>query len=172
MNEDILKGKLLEIKGRVKEKWGKLTDNDLLEIEGKGEKLLGLLQKKYGYIREKAVLEYKDSVELLSIVSDIREIMTKKGDFLPFASIARYMQPLLAKKQERQITGKEEKHGYDTDHYFDSRLSRRTTHLASQQELGILSQRWNWIGSSDFNHPGADGADLRGKRVQKQQQQQ
>jgi hypothetical protein len=98
--------------------------------------------------------------------------MTKKEDFLPFASIARYMQPLLAKKQQSQITGKEEKHGYDTDHYFDSRLSRRTTHLASQQELGILSQRWNWIGTSNFNHPGADGADLRGKRVQKQQQQQ
>jgi len=43
---------------------------------------------------------------------------------------------LLAKKRESQTTGKEKKHGYDTDHYFDSRLSRRTTHLASQQELG------------------------------------
>ena len=172
MNEDILKGKWLEIKGMVKEKWGKLTDNNLLEIEGKGGKLLGLLQKKYGYLRDKAELEYKDSVELLTIVSDVREIMTKKGDFLPFASIARYMQPLLAKKQESQITGKEKKQGYDTDRYFDSRLRRRTTHLASQQELGILSQRWNWIGSSNFNYPGADGADLRGERVQKQQQQQ
>ena len=172
MNEDILKGKWQEIKGRIKEKWGKLTDNDLYAIEGKGEKLLGLLQKKYGYLRDKTELEYKDSAELLSIVSNIREIIAKKKDFMPFASIARYMQPLLAKKQESQIIGKEEKHGYDTDRYFDSRLSRRTTHLASQQELGILSQRWNWIGTSDFNHPGADGADLRGKRVQKQQQQQ
>jgi len=172
MNEDILKGKWLEIKGMVKEKWGKLTDNNLREIEGKGGKLLGLLQKKYGYLRDKAELEYKDSVELLTIVSDVREIMTKKGDFLPFASIARYMQPLLAKKQESQITGKEKKQGYDTDHYFDSRLSRRTFQPVSQQELGILSQRWTWIGSSNFDHPGADGADLRGERVQKQQQQQ
>ena len=160
MNEDILKGKWLEIKGMVKEKWGKLTDNNLLEIEGKGGKLLGLLQKKYGYLRDKTELEYKDSVELLTIVSDVREIMTKKGDFLPFASIARYMQPLLAKKQESQITGKEKKQGYDTDRYFDSRLRRRTFQPVSQQELGILSQRWNWIGSSNFNHPGADGADL------------
>ena len=31
MNKDILRGKWLEIKGKVKEKWGKLTDNDLLE---------------------------------------------------------------------------------------------------------------------------------------------
>ena len=167
MNEDILKGKWLEIKGMVKEKWGKLTDNNLREIEGKGGKLLGLLQKKYGYLRDKTELEYKDSVELLTIVSDVREIMTKKGDFLPFASIARYMQPLLAKKQESQITGKEKKQGYDTDHYFDSRLSRRTFQPVSQQELGILSQRWTWIGSSNFDHPGADGADLRGERVQK-----
>ena len=78
MNEDILKGKWLEIKGRVKEKWGRLTDNDLFEIEGKGEKLLGFLRKKYGYIRDKAELEYKDGVELAEIVSSIREIMTRE----------------------------------------------------------------------------------------------
>jgi uncharacterized protein YjbJ (UPF0337 family) len=132
MNEDILKGKWQEIKGRVKEKWGKLTDNDLGEIEGKGEKLLGILRKKYGYIRDKAEPEYKDSVELAEIVSSIREIMTKKKDFMPFAFIARYWQPLLAKKQDSQITGKEEKHGYYTDRYFDTRPRRRNSHLASQ----------------------------------------
>ena len=133
---------------------------------------MGLLQKKYGYLRDKTELEYKDSAELLCIVSNIREIMTKKKDFTPFAFIARYMQPLLAKKQENQITGKEEKQRYVTDRYFDSRLRRRTFQPVSQQELGILSQRWTWIGSSNFNYPGADGADLRGERVQKQQQQQ
>ena len=132
MNEDILKGKWLEIKGKVQERWGKLTDNDLGEIEGKGEKLLGLLRKKYGYIRDKAELEYKDSVELLEILSSVREIMTKKKDFMPFVFIARYGQPLFGKKQESQITGKDEKHGHDTDRYFDTRLSRRNTHLASQ----------------------------------------
>ncbi len=105
MNEAILKGKWLEIKGRVKEKWGKLADNDLGEIKGKGEKLLGLLQKKYGYIRDKAELEYKDSVELAEIVSRIREVMTQKKGIMAIAFIARYGQPLFA---------------------------RRTTHLASQ----------------------------------------
>jgi uncharacterized protein YjbJ (UPF0337 family) len=135
MNEDILKGTWLEIRGRVKEKWGKLTDNDLSEIEGKGEKLLGLLQKKYGCIRDKAEPEYKDSVELAEIVSSvssIRKIMTRKKDIMTITFIARYGQPLLAKKQESQITGREEKHRYDTDRYFDSRLSRRNTHLAPQ----------------------------------------
>jgi uncharacterized protein YjbJ (UPF0337 family) len=172
MNEDILKGKWQEIKGRIKEKWGKLTNNDLREIEGKGEKLLGLLQKKYGYIRDKAELGYKDSTELAEIVSSIGDIMTKNKDFMPLAFIGRYGRPLLAKKQQSQTTGKEEKHGDDTDRYFDSRLGRRTTNLASQQELGILSQRRNWIGTSDFNYPGAHWADLKGNRVQKQQTQQ
>ena len=135
MNKDILKGKWLEIKGRFKEKWGKLTDNDLGEIEGKSEKLLGFLQKKQGYIREKAereYLEYKDSAELAEIVSSIREIMTAKTDAMAIAFIARYGQPLLAKNQEIQITRKGEKHGHDTDRYSYSRLSRRTAYLASQ----------------------------------------
>jgi len=59
MNEDILKGKWKEIKGSVKEQWGNLTDNDLTEIEGKQEKLVGLLQSKYGYSKDKAEEEYK-----------------------------------------------------------------------------------------------------------------
>jgi hypothetical protein len=53
-------------------------------------------------------------------------------DILPFVFIARYGRPLLTKKQNCQITGREEKYGYDTDRYFDTRSRRRTAHLASQ----------------------------------------
>jgi len=59
MNEDILKGQWKEFKGSAKEQWGNLTDDDLATIEGKQEKLVGLLQKKYGYSKEKAEQEYK-----------------------------------------------------------------------------------------------------------------
>jgi len=59
MNEDILKGKWKEINGEVKRKWGKLTDDDLAQVEGKAEELEGLLQKRYGYAKEKAAEEYK-----------------------------------------------------------------------------------------------------------------
>lgn len=59
MNEDILKGKWKEIRGAVKQKWGKLTDDDLTQVKGAKDKLLGLLQKRYGYAREKAEQEYK-----------------------------------------------------------------------------------------------------------------
>ena len=61
MNEDVLKGKWKEIKGGVKEKWGKLTDDDLTRWKDI-EKLLGLLQQKYGYAKDKAEQEYKDFI--------------------------------------------------------------------------------------------------------------
>lgn len=62
MNEDILKGKWKEIKGSVKAKWGNLTDDDLTAVEGMQEKLLGLLQTKYGYTKDKAEEEYKEFI--------------------------------------------------------------------------------------------------------------
>ncbi len=60
LNDDILKGKWNEIKGEVKAKWGKLTDDDLTEIAGNQEKLMGILQKRYGYAKEDVEREYRD----------------------------------------------------------------------------------------------------------------
>jgi uncharacterized protein YjbJ (UPF0337 family) len=59
MNEDVMKGKWKEIKGEVKRQWGKLTDDDITEAEGNEEKMVGLLQKKYGYAKDKAEEEYR-----------------------------------------------------------------------------------------------------------------
>ena len=58
MNSDVLKGKWKEMKGKVKEQWGKLTDDDLDKIEGRSDQMIGLLQQRYGYAREKAEEEY------------------------------------------------------------------------------------------------------------------
>jgi hypothetical protein len=69
---------------------------------------------------------------LAVIVGRIREIMKKKNDIRVFAFIARYGRPLLAKNQESQIAEKEVRYGDYTDRYSYFRLSRRTTHLASQ----------------------------------------
>ena len=63
MKEDVLKGKWMEIKGGIKEKWGKLTDDDLTVVEGKKDKLLGLLQKRYGYTKDKAEREYNKFID-------------------------------------------------------------------------------------------------------------
>jgi len=66
MNKDVIQGKWREMKGKVKEQWGKLTDDDLDKIEGKAEQLLGLLQQRYGYARDKAEEEYKRFMEKYS----------------------------------------------------------------------------------------------------------
>lgn len=63
MKKDVLKGKWKEMKGAIKEKWGKLTEDDLTEMEGKEEKLSGLLQKRYGYTEDKAKKEYNDFID-------------------------------------------------------------------------------------------------------------
>lgn len=57
MNWDQIAGSWKQIKGRAREKWGELTDDDLDRIEGKREQLVGLLERKYGYAKEKAEKE-------------------------------------------------------------------------------------------------------------------
>jgi len=62
MNEDILKGKWRQIKGEVKSRWGKLTDDDMDRVEGDAEKLIGKVQERYGYQRDEAQREVDDFV--------------------------------------------------------------------------------------------------------------
>ena len=54
MNKDQIKGTWKEAKGKLKEQWGKLTDDDLMEIEGNQDQLIGRLQQRYGVAREEA----------------------------------------------------------------------------------------------------------------------
>src|SRR5437763_1877620 len=49
-----IKGSWNQTKGAVKEQWGKLTDDDLLEIEGRRDQLVGKIQTRYGITREQA----------------------------------------------------------------------------------------------------------------------
>lgn len=60
MNKEMMRGNWNELKGKIKEEWGRLTDDDLTEINGKREQLLGKLQKKYGYAKERAEQELKN----------------------------------------------------------------------------------------------------------------
>lgn len=65
MNEDILQGTWKQIRGKVQEQWGELTDDDLDKIQGKSDQMVGLLQKKYGYTREEAESQYNDFVSAM-----------------------------------------------------------------------------------------------------------
>lgn len=52
-----MKGKWNEYKGKAKQKWGKLTDDDLDRVEGKRDELLGLIQQHYGKAKDEAERE-------------------------------------------------------------------------------------------------------------------
>jgi uncharacterized protein YjbJ (UPF0337 family) len=54
MNSDQLQGKWKQVKGSVKERWGKLTDDDIDVINGKHDQLVGKIQEKYGIARDAA----------------------------------------------------------------------------------------------------------------------
>jgi uncharacterized protein YjbJ (UPF0337 family) len=57
MNSDQIQGNWKQLTGKVKERWGKLTDNDLTVIGGKAEQLVGLIQERYGIKKEEAQKE-------------------------------------------------------------------------------------------------------------------
>lgn len=54
MNWDTVKGKWKQATGSAKTQWGKLTDDDLMQIEGNRDKLIGKVQEKYGLAKEEA----------------------------------------------------------------------------------------------------------------------
>ncbi len=57
MNSDTMAGNWKQLMGKIKEKWGKFTDDDMTIIEGKKEQLVGKLQERYGYTKEQAQKE-------------------------------------------------------------------------------------------------------------------
>ncbi|MFU8797632.1 MAG: CsbD family protein [Gammaproteobacteria bacterium] len=52
--KDIVQGSWDEIKGKIKKQWGKLTDDEILKMEGRYDELSGCLQRHYGYKESQA----------------------------------------------------------------------------------------------------------------------
>lgn len=66
MNKDILEGNWEELKGKIKQQWGKLTDDDLTQLKGNQQELSGKLQKHYGYTKEESedvIKRFKDKLQ-------------------------------------------------------------------------------------------------------------
>lgn len=58
MTQDMLRGAWKQMRGNVKKQWGKLTDDDLMQIDGNKDILIGKLQERYGYSRAQAEKDY------------------------------------------------------------------------------------------------------------------
>ena len=57
MNSDQFEGKWKQLKGSVKQRWGRLTDDDITALSGKKDELIGKIQERYGISREQAERE-------------------------------------------------------------------------------------------------------------------
>jgi uncharacterized protein YjbJ (UPF0337 family) len=60
MNWDTVQGQWKQLAGKVREKWGKLTDDDLTTIGGKKDQLVGKIQERYGLARDQAEKEVEE----------------------------------------------------------------------------------------------------------------
>ena len=60
MNTDIIAGRWKEMKGKAKEQWGKITDDDLDRIAGQREQLAGKIQEYYGIGKDEAERQLND----------------------------------------------------------------------------------------------------------------
>jgi uncharacterized protein YjbJ (UPF0337 family) len=60
MNNDRVAGNWKQMKGKIKEQWGKLTDDEIDQLEGKSEQLAGRLQERYGMARDEAERQASD----------------------------------------------------------------------------------------------------------------
>lgn len=60
MNWDTIQGDWKQMAGKVRQKWGNLTDDDLAKVTGKREELEGVLQTRYGYTKDQVKKELDD----------------------------------------------------------------------------------------------------------------
>jgi uncharacterized protein YjbJ (UPF0337 family) len=77
MNSDQLQGKWKQLKGSVKERWGKLTDDDVDVINGQNDQLVGKIQEKYGIAKEEAQRQVEDWMRVNS--QDDRDLERRRA---------------------------------------------------------------------------------------------
>ena len=70
MDSNRIEGSWAELKGQAKQRWGNLTDNELTQIGGKKDELMGRLQTRYGYTKDQAKQEMESWLESLGQTGD------------------------------------------------------------------------------------------------------
>lgn len=106
MNSDILRGQWTDLKGKVKETFGKLTDDDLLQMQGSTDRIVGVLQERYGYSKLQAQQEWDKFVNRHSKTledSSASVIDTAKATAAGVADSAARMVEKVADKVEQVV---------------------------------------------------------------------
>jgi uncharacterized protein YjbJ (UPF0337 family) len=78
-NWNTIQGHWNDYKGRIKERWGRLTDSDLTQIEGHRDRLIGLLQTRYGIARDQVEQQVNDFIS--SAQNWLEEAKQKVAEF-------------------------------------------------------------------------------------------
>jgi len=65
MNDDIFRGQWKQVRGLAKQAWGEITDDDLTRVGGSLDKMVGVLQEKYGWAKDRAEREISTVVDRL-----------------------------------------------------------------------------------------------------------
>jgi uncharacterized protein YjbJ (UPF0337 family) len=77
MNSDQFEGKWKQLKGSVKQRWAKLTDDDVTALSGKKDQLVGKIQERYGITREQAEKEANEWANAVS--ADAKSMSANAG---------------------------------------------------------------------------------------------
>jgi uncharacterized protein YjbJ (UPF0337 family) len=103
MDWNRIEGNWKQMKGTVKEKWGKLTDDDLTLINGRRDQLEGKIQERYGFAKDQARKEIEDWYR--SVESDLAEqIEAIRADIQTLtSSVARIANKQIGRAQDRAI---------------------------------------------------------------------
>ena len=79
MNWNEVEGRWMQIRGQLKSKWGKLTDDDLMQCAGKRDQLIGKIENRYGIMKEEAARQVDEWVKQLDL-KPARADEKKTGD--------------------------------------------------------------------------------------------
>jgi uncharacterized protein YjbJ (UPF0337 family) len=79
MNWDQIEGKWKQASGKVREKWGKLTDDDLIAIGGRRDQLIGRIQQRYGLAKEAAEKQVDEFIRSFNSSSEPDEEERKRA---------------------------------------------------------------------------------------------
>jgi uncharacterized protein YjbJ (UPF0337 family) len=77
MREDEFEGKWMQVRGQAKVWWGKLTDEDMEEVGGQIDKIISLIQNKYGYTTEYAKQEFNQRMAEYEAAQNMGDLTPK-----------------------------------------------------------------------------------------------